>query len=68
MFSDSPPEWAYLLHYLLPYIEQATYFNAIGGLNFTPPKPWVGKARPSTVTGVPVERLPLPDRWPDSTQ
>jgi len=33
-------EWPYLLHYLLPHIEQTAYFTAMGGETFTPPKPW----------------------------
>jgi prepilin-type processing-associated H-X9-DG protein len=37
--SDSN-EWPYLLHYLLPYLEQSGYYSAIGEINFTPGKPW----------------------------
>ena len=37
--SDSN-EWPYLLHYLLPYLEQSGYYSAIGEGNFTPGKPW----------------------------
>ena len=33
-------EWPYLLHYLLPYLEQSGYYSAIGEGNFTPGKPW----------------------------
>jgi prepilin-type N-terminal cleavage/methylation domain-containing protein/prepilin-type processing-associated H-X9-DG protein len=33
-------EWPYLLHYLLPYLEQSGYYLAIGEGNFTPGKPW----------------------------
>ncbi|WP_020468328.1 DUF1559 domain-containing protein [Zavarzinella formosa] len=38
-FSD--PEWPYLLHYLLPYIEQDNYFKLIGAGTWTPAKPWI---------------------------
>ncbi|WP_063607954.1 DUF1559 domain-containing protein [Zavarzinella formosa] len=41
-------EWPYLLHYLLPYLEQTGYYTAIGEGNFTPPKPWTA-AWPASV-------------------
>lgn len=43
-------EWPYLLHYLLPYLEQNGYYTAIGEGNFTPPKPWTA-AWPAAING-----------------
>jgi len=38
------PEWPYFLHYLLPYLEQSTYYEAINsgrwGPGVGPQKPW----------------------------
>lgn len=44
----TPYEWGYLLHYLLPYLEEETYFQAIGQTNFSLQKPW-GAAWPAAV-------------------
>ena len=42
VFSYTPKqEWGYLLHYLLPYLEQNAYSQAIGGTRFEIPNPWV---------------------------
>jgi len=46
-------EWPYLLHYLLPYLEQNAYYTAIGEGNFTPPKPWTGVAWPASIDNRP---------------
>ena len=46
-------EWPYLLHYLLPYIEQNAYYTAIGEGNFTPRKPWEA-AWPTSVADRPI--------------
>jgi prepilin-type N-terminal cleavage/methylation domain-containing protein/prepilin-type processing-associated H-X9-DG protein len=49
-FTDA--EWPYFLHYLLPYVEQDNYYQAIGGPNFTPGKPWlVPNTWPASVNG-----------------
>jgi len=59
-FSAAPPrEYGYLLHYLLPFIEQTDYFNAIGQTSFSLPNPW-SAAWPATVTNVPIQGLLCP--------
>ncbi len=60
-FSYSDPyEWVYLLHYLLPYIEQDGYYKVIAGPNFnTLPNPWVG-AWPAAVQNVAVKGFICP--------
>lgn len=52
-------EWPYLLHYLLPYIEQNAYYTAIGSENFTPPKPWTA-AWPTSVVNVQINTFLCP--------
>lgn len=34
-------EWVYLLHYILPYLEQSAYHNAIGAGTWSLPNPWI---------------------------
>jgi prepilin-type N-terminal cleavage/methylation domain-containing protein/prepilin-type processing-associated H-X9-DG protein len=53
-------EWPYLLHYLLPYIEQQSYYDAIGAPRFrTLENPWT-VTWPTVVTNVPIEALLCP--------
>jgi prepilin-type processing-associated H-X9-DG protein len=53
-------EWPYMLHCLLPYMEQQGYFDAIGGPRFkTLENPWIA-AWPAVVTGVPLAVLLCP--------
>jgi prepilin-type N-terminal cleavage/methylation domain-containing protein/prepilin-type processing-associated H-X9-DG protein len=37
-------EWVYLLHYLLPYMEEQNYYDAIDGPTFDLQNPWVAGA------------------------
>jgi prepilin-type N-terminal cleavage/methylation domain-containing protein/prepilin-type processing-associated H-X9-DG protein len=37
-FADD--QWAYLLHYLLPYVEQQAYYDVLGGPKFNLMYPW----------------------------
>ena len=45
-------EWVYLLHYLMPFLEQTNYTTALGGLSFTPGNPWISPTSwPTVVQG-----------------
>jgi prepilin-type N-terminal cleavage/methylation domain-containing protein len=39
-------EWVYLLHYLLPYVEQGQLYTALDGPRFNIPNPWYGASYP----------------------
>ncbi len=46
-------EWPYVLHYLMPYLEQQNYYNAINGAAFNIQNPWSAPvAWPATVNNV----------------
>ncbi len=56
-FSD--PEWPYFLHHLYPYIDQATLYTAMNGLQL--PKPWITPgAWPATVAAKGISALQCP--------
>jgi prepilin-type N-terminal cleavage/methylation domain-containing protein/prepilin-type processing-associated H-X9-DG protein len=38
--SSGGPEWPYFLHYLLPFLEQRPFYDAVGGPQFNLPPPW----------------------------
>lgn len=64
-FSYNPKqEWGYLLHYLLPYVDQAAYSQAIGGTDFILRNPWVASSKwpmwPATVLNTPISTLLCP--------
>ena len=60
-FSSSyPREWTYLLHFLLPYIEQQGYFDLIGGPKFDLPKPWEDANSWKQVSYIPLSVLQCP--------
>lgn len=54
----SDKEWKYLLHHLLPYIEQTAYSDAVMGQP-TLPNPWIG-AWPASVQGVAIPAFLCP--------
>src|SRR5205823_2122535 len=59
-------EWVYLLHYLMPFLEQTNYNTALGGLAFTPENPWVNRGgRARHVLHEP-GRVPVSVRRPDA--
>ena len=39
-YNFEAPEWPYLLHYLLPYVEQGSYHKAVGAGNWLVTAPW----------------------------
>jgi prepilin-type processing-associated H-X9-DG protein/prepilin-type N-terminal cleavage/methylation domain-containing protein len=54
-------EWPYFLHYVLPYIEQTGYYDAVGGPNFVPGNPWNANTTwPASVNNVALALLECP--------
>jgi prepilin-type N-terminal cleavage/methylation domain-containing protein len=54
-------EWVYLLHYLLPYLEQGAYYRALNGPAFDFMNPWVsGTPWPATTENVPLASFLCP--------
>ncbi|MDB5306122.1 MAG: prepilin-type cleavage/methylation protein [Gemmataceae bacterium] len=66
-----PPEWPYLLHYLLPHIEQAAYYTTVGAGNWLTTAPWYGGGQaawgPLLGMGIPTFRCPSDTGTPTST-
>ncbi|NBT35745.1 MAG: DUF1559 domain-containing protein [Betaproteobacteria bacterium] len=61
MFSGSAPcEWGYLLHYLLPHLEQDAYYQAIGQTSFALGNPWTTTAWPASVRDTPIQSFLCP--------
>jgi prepilin-type N-terminal cleavage/methylation domain-containing protein/prepilin-type processing-associated H-X9-DG protein len=56
--STTPPlEWVYLLHYLLPYIEQPAIYKLLGAGNWITDRPWF--AAPESTVWAPLDGLPI---------
>jgi prepilin-type N-terminal cleavage/methylation domain-containing protein/prepilin-type processing-associated H-X9-DG protein len=54
-------EWPYLLHFLLPYLEQQNYYDALKGPKFALENPWILPADwTGVVNGVPVPQFLCP--------
>jgi prepilin-type N-terminal cleavage/methylation domain-containing protein/prepilin-type processing-associated H-X9-DG protein len=50
-------DWGYLLHYLLPYLEQQAYYDAIHGPKFDLANPW---GDPTTWAALSVQKTTVP--------
>jgi prepilin-type N-terminal cleavage/methylation domain-containing protein/prepilin-type processing-associated H-X9-DG protein len=55
-------EWVCYLHFLLPYLEETSYFDALHGPRFDLPNPWAGGevSWPQSVFGQPLPTLLCP--------
>jgi prepilin-type N-terminal cleavage/methylation domain-containing protein/prepilin-type processing-associated H-X9-DG protein len=61
-YANGGYEWTYFLHFLLPYLEQQNYFDAMHGPRFDLPNPWGGTQGdwPKLVNGKPLPLLLCP--------
>jgi prepilin-type processing-associated H-X9-DG protein len=54
-------EWTYFLHYMLPYLEQQAYYDALRGPRFDVENPWRNAASwPSTLNGATIPMVLCP--------
>jgi len=54
-------EWVYFIHFILPNLEETSYYSALGGPTFNVKNPWdVPSAWPKTVNGAPFAALVCP--------
>ena len=60
-------QWAYLLHYLLPYLEQQAYYDTLGGPQFNLKYPWYTPTQPAwaQLANMPLPMFSLSQRYDD---